>query len=247
MLVEGKVALVTGSAQGIGKIIALCLAREGADVIVSDINESKLKEVASELEALGRKSLALAADVTDSGQVEDQLNYCLDKFKRIDILVNNAGITRDALLVRMKESDWEQVLSTNLTGAFNWTKAVAKCMMKQKGGRIVNIASIIGLVGNPGQANYAASKAGIIGFTKSIARELAGWHIQVNAVAPGFIATQMTERLPDKIKEKMLSTIPMGRWGEPEDVARAVLFLVSDLSSYITGQVVNVDGGMVMQ
>ncbi len=246
MLLKNKIALVTGAAQGIGKAIALCFAEEGADVIISDINESKVKETAREVEALGRKSLALTCDVTDFEEIEKGLKLCLDKFERLDILVNNAGITRDALLVRMKNSDWEQVLNINLTGTFNWTKSAAKRMMKQKDGCIVNIASVIGLVGNPGQANYAASKAGILGLTRSVARELAPWHIRVNAVAPGFIATQMTEKLPEEAKSKMLAAIPLNRWGKPEEVANAVLFLVSDLSSYVTGQVINTDGGMVM-
>jgi len=246
MLIEGKIAIVTGAAQGIGKAIALCFAREGADVIISDINKEKAEEVAGEVESLGRRSLSLAVDVTDDEGIGKAVTKSLDKFNRIDILVNNAGITKDALLVRMKHSDWEDVINTNLTGVFNWMKACAKPMMKQKCGRIVNISSIIGLVGNTGQGNYAASKAGILGLTKSAARELAPWHINVNAVAPGFIATQMTEKLPEEIKKKMLSSIPVGRWGKPEEVARAVLFLVSEMSSYITGQVINVDGGMVM-
>ena len=246
MLVENKSALVTGAARGIGKSIALCLAENGANVIVSDINENALKETAEKIESMGRKSMALAVSVTNPGEIEEGLKLCLDKFNRIDILINNAGITRDALIVRMKQSDWEQVISTNLTGTFNWTKAVVKCMIKQKGGCIVNIASIIGLTGNAGQANYSASKAGILGLTKSSARELAPWNIRVNAVAPGFIATQMTEKLPDKIKEQMLSNIPLKKLGEPDEVAKTVLFLVSEMSSYITGQVLNVDGGMVM-
>lgn len=246
MLLEGKIAIVTGAAQGIGKAIALCFAREGADVIISDISKEKAEEVVGEIESLGRRSFSLAVDVTDDEEIGKAATKSLDKFNRIDILVNNAGITKDALLVRMKRSDWDDVINTNLTGVFNWMKACAKPMMKQKSGRIVNISSIIGLVGNTGQGNYAASKAGILGLTKSAARELAPWHINVNAVAPGFIATQMTEKLPEEIKKKMLSSIPIGRWGEPEEVARAVLFLVSGMSSYITGQVMNVDGGMVM-
>ena len=246
MLLEGKIAIVTGAAQGIGKAIALCFAREGADVIISDINKEKAEEVAGEIESLGRRSLSLAVDVTDDEEIGKAVTKSLDKFNRIDILVNNAGITKDALLVRMKHSDWEDVINTNLTGVFNWMKACAKPMMKQKCGRIVNISSIIGLVGNAGQGNYAASKAGILGLTKAAARELAPWHINVNALAPGFIATQMTEKLPEEIKKKMLSSVPIGRWGKPEEVARAVLFLVCEMASYITGQVMNVDGGMVM-
>ncbi len=245
MLVEGKIAVVTGAAQGIGKAIALCLAREGADVIISDISKEKAQEVASEVESLGRRSLSVTVDVTDDEEIGRAVTKSLDKFNRIDILVNNAGITNDALIVRMKHSEWGDVINTNLTGAFNWMKACVKPMMKQKSGRIVNISSVIGLVGNAGQANYAASKAGILGLTKSAAKELAPWHINVNAVAPGFIATRMTEKLPEQVKKKMLSNIPAGRWGEPEEVARAVLFLVSEMSSYITGQVINVDGGMV--
>ncbi len=246
MLVEGKIALVTGAAQGIGRAIALCLAGEGADVIISDVNEEKAREVAAEVESLGRRSLSVIVDVTDDEEIGKAVTKSLDKFNRIDILVNNAGITKDAILVRMKRSQWDDVISTNLTGVFNWMKACAKPMMKEKSGRIVNISSIIGLVGNTGQANYAASKAGILGLTKSAAKELAPWHINVNAVAPGFIATQMTEKLPEEIKKKMLSNIPLCRWGEPEEVARVVLFLVSEMSSYITGQVISVDGGMVM-
>ncbi len=246
MLVEGKIAVVTGAAQGIGKAIALCLAREGADVIISDIDKEKAQEVASEVESLGRRSLPVTVDVTDDEEIGKAVTKSLDKFNRMDILVNNAGMTSDALIVRMKHSEWEDVINTNLTGAFNWMKACVKPMMKQRSGRIVNISSVIGLVGNAGQANYAASKAGILGLTKSAAKELAPWHINVNAVAPGFIATRMTEKLPEQVKKKMLSNIPAGRWGEPEEVARAVLFLVSEMSSYITGQVINVDGGMVM-
>ena len=246
MLVEGKIAVVTGAAQGIGKAIALCLAREGADVIISDIDKEKAQEVASEVESLGRRSLPVTVDVTDDEEIGKAVTKSLDKFNRMDILVNNAGMTSDALIVRMKHSEWGDVINTNLTGAFNWMKACVKPMMKQRSGRIVNISSVIGLVGNAGQANYAASKAGILGLTKSAAKELAPWHINVNAVAPGFIATRMTEKLPEQVKKKMLSNIPAGRWGEPEEVARAVLFLVSEMSSYITGQVINVDGGMVM-
>jgi len=246
MLLEDKVAIVTGAARGIGRAIALRLAAEGANVAVSDVDAENAKKTAGEIEQLGRKSMAVSANVSDPEDVQKAVKYCLDKLEVVNILVNNAGIAMDALLVRMKDAQWQDVLDVNLTGAFNWTRACARPMMKQKSGRIVNMASVIGIVGNTGQANYSASKAGVIGLTKSAARELAPWNINVNAVAPGFIDTRMTERLPEKVKKEILGSIPMSRWGGPEEVADVVLFLDSRYSAYVTGQVINVDGGMVM-
>lgn len=246
MELEGKVALVTGAAQGIGKAIAMLLAKNGADVIVSDINLEKAIETSKEIEAVGRRSIAIKVDVSKSEEVENMVERIISEFGRIDILVNNAGITRDKLILRMTEEDWDQVIDVNLKGTFNCTKAVIKYMSKQKSGKIVNIASVSGEMGNPGQANYSASKAGVIGFTKTIAREFAQRGINVNAIAPGYIETPMTEVLPDKIKEELKKMIPMERLGRPEDVAHAVLFLVSEASSYITGQVLNVNGGIYM-
>lgn len=246
MLLEGKVAVITGGARGIGREIGLTLAKEGADIVICDINMELAAKTQQEIESLGRHSLGVLTDVTNFSHAEETVNKTLDKFQKIDILINNAGITRDGLLLRMKEEDWDMVLSVNLKGTFNFTKAVSKVMIKQHSGRIVNIASIIGIIGNAGQANYAASKAGIIGFTKSAAKELAGRGINVNAIAPGFIDTEMTAKLPEDVRQKMLAQIPRGRFGQPLDVAKAVLFLVSDFSDYITGQVIPVDGGMVM-
>lgn len=245
-MLTDKIALVTGSGQGIGKEIALRLAHGGAEVIVCDINEEGIQETAKEIEKIGKKSIAIKVDVSDSVSVNECVSKVLDKMKKIDILVNNAGITRDALLVRMKDSDWNLVIRVNLTGTYNFTKAVAKHMMRQRSGKIVNVASVIGLMGNIGQTNYGASKAGIIGFTKSCARELAPRGINVNAVAPGFIETKMTENLPAEVRKRMLENVPLGRLGLPEDVAKVVLFLSSSLSDYLTGQVVNVCGGTVM-
>jgi 3-oxoacyl-[acyl-carrier protein] reductase len=246
MLLEGKVAVITGGARGIGREIGLTLAKEGADIVICDINMELAAKTQQEIESLGRRSLSVLTDVTNFSHAEETVNKTLDKFQKIDILINNAGITRDGLLIRMKEEDWDMVLSVNLKGTFNFTKAVSKVMIKQHSGRIVNIASIIGIIGNAGQANYAASKAGIIGLTKSAAKELAGRGINVNAIAPGFIDTEMTAKLPEDVRQKMLAQIPRGRFGQPLDVAKAVLFLVSDFSDYITGQVIPVDGGMVM-
>jgi len=246
MRLKDKVALVTGSAQGIGREIALVFAREGADVIISDINLEKAAKVSAEIEALGRKSLGLELDVTRYAKVEEAVNKILDKFGKVDILVNNAGITKDGLLLRMSEADWDAVINVNLKGTFNCTKAVSKLMIKQHSGRIINIASIIGIIGNPGQANYSASKAGIIALTKTTAKELASRNINVNAVAPGYIQTEMTAKLPEDLKQKMLALIPLNKLGSSADVASVCLFLASEESGYITGQTIVVDGGMVM-
>jgi 3-oxoacyl-[acyl-carrier protein] reductase len=242
----GKVALVTGAAQGIGKAVALLLARNGADIVISDINLEKAEETAKEVQALGRKSLAAKVDVATLGDVEKMVEAILAQFGKVDILVNNAGIARDKLILRMTEEDWDAVLNINLKGTFNCTKAVVRHMSKQRSGKIVNIASVVGEMGNAGQGNYAASKAGVIGFTKTIAREFAQRGINVNAIAPGYIETPMTDALPDKAKEELKRLIPMDRLGKPEDVAEAVLFLVSEASGYITGQVLNVNGGIYM-
>ena len=246
MKLRDKVALVTGAAQGIGREIALAFAREGADLIVGDVNLEKASVTAKEVEALGRKALALELNVTDSKRVDEAVNKILDKFSKIDILVNNAGITKDGLLLRMKEEDWDAVINVNLKGTFICTKAVSRVMLKQHSGKIVNIASIIGIIGNPGQANYAASKAGIIALTKTTAKELASRNINVNAVAPGCIQTDMTAKLPEEGKQKMLAAIPLAKLGTPVDIANLCIFLASADSDYITGQVIVVDGGMVM-
>ena len=247
MLLDGKTALVTGASRGIGRAVALRLAEEGARVAINYAGNVKAaEEVKASIEAAGGTAILCQADVADSAAVEAMVAAVVKEFGTIDILVNNAGITRDTLLMRMKDEDFAKVLDTNLKGVFYCTKAVSKLMMKKRAGRIVNMASVIGLVGNAGQANYAAAKAGVIGFSKSVAKELASRGITVNVVAPGFIGTDMTADLPETVKEKALADIPLGKMGEPEDVANAVLFLASDQASYITGQVVNVDGGMVM-
>lgn len=247
MLLDGKAALVTGASRGIGRAIALALAAEGAQVAINFAgNTAAAEEVKAQIEAAGGKAILVQADVADAAQVEAMVEKVSDEFGKIDILVNNAGITKDGLLMRMKDEQWDAVLNTNLKSVFNCTKAVTKLMMKQRYGRIVNMSSVVGIMGNAGQANYAAAKAGIIGFSKSVAKELAGRGITVNMIAPGCIGTDMTANLPDKVKEAMLADIPLGRVGTPEDVAKAVLFLVSDQAAYITGQILNVDGGMVM-
>jgi len=247
MVLRGKTALVTGAGRGIGRTIALRLAECGADVAVVDLNQESVAEVAAEIRNMGQRALELSGNVTVADEVNDFVKKAADEFGRIDILVNNAGITRDTLLLRMKEEDWDAVLNVNLKGTFLCTKAVSRIMMKQRYGRIVSISSVIGLMGNAGQANYGASKAGIIGFSKSVARELGSRGITCNAVAPGFIETQMTDALPEDMKKELINQIPLGRIGNPQDVADAVLFLASDAASYITGQTIAVDGGMVMQ
>ena len=246
MRLKDKVALVTGGAQGIGREIALAFAAEGAEVVIGDINLSRAQETENEIKVAGRGSLAVEVNVTDYPKVEEAVNKILDKFRKIDILVNNAGITKDNLLLRMSEADWEAVVQVNLKGTFNCTKAVCRPMIKQRSGRIINIASIIGIIGNPGQANYSASKAGIIALTKTSAKELASRNITVNAVAPGFIQTDMTARLPEDLKQRMLAAIPLARFGTALDVAKVCVFLASEEAGYITGQTIVVDGGMVM-
>jgi 3-oxoacyl-[acyl-carrier protein] reductase len=243
---SGKTAVVTGAGRGIGQAIALKLAEAGADIAVAELKEEFAAETVEKVTALGRKVKAYTVDVSDFTAVHDMIASVHADFEHVDILVNNAGITKDTLLMRMGEEEWDAVLRINLKGAFNCTHAVTKIMMKQRAGRIVNIASIIGLIGNAGQANYAASKAGMIGLTKSTAKELAGRGININAIAPGFIQTKMTEVLSEEVTAKMLELIPKKTLGLPEDVADCVLFLSSKLSSYITGQVIVVDGGMVM-
>ncbi len=246
MSLTGKVALVTGSAQGIGKSIALVLAGDGADCIISDVNLELAEKTAEEIRSTGRKALSVKSNVVDADDVAAMVQAGIDEFGKIDILVNNAGITRDGLLMRMKDEDWDQVLNVNLKGAFLCIRAVSRTMMKKRSGRIINIASIVGAMGNVGQANYVASKAGLIGLTKTVARELASRGVTCNAVAPGFIETAMTQVLADDVKEKLMAQIPMGRLGSTEDVAHAVRYLASDDAAYITGQVLHVNGGMYM-
>jgi 3-oxoacyl-[acyl-carrier protein] reductase len=226
--------------------VALLLARHGADIVVADINLERAEETVKEIQGLGRRAIAMKVDVANLDQVERMVEAILEKFGKIDILVNNAGIARDKLVLRMTEEDWDAVLNINLKGTFHCTKAVVRHMSKQRSGKIVSIASVVGEMGNAGQANYAASKAGVIGFTKTIAREFAQRGINVNAIAPGYIETPMTDALPEKAKEELKRLIPTERLGKPEDVAEAVLFLVSEASSYITGQVLNVNGGIYM-
>ncbi|SEO56936.1 3-oxoacyl-[acyl-carrier-protein] reductase [Propionispora vibrioides] len=247
MLLDNKVAVVTGASRGIGRAVALALAQAGAKVVINYAgNAAAAREVEEKITALGGEALVVQADVAQLESVEDLVKQAIEKFGRIDILVNNAGITRDNLLMRMKEEDWDAVINTNLKGIFNCTKTIARVMMKQRSGKIINMSSVVGVTGNAGQANYAAAKAGVIGFTKSMAKELASRGITVNAVAPGFIATDMTAVLSDQIKEELAGRVPLGRLGSAEEVASAVLFLVSDAATYITGQTLHVDGGMVM-
>ncbi|RHA15682.1 3-oxoacyl-[acyl-carrier-protein] reductase [Megasphaera sp. AM44-1BH] len=247
MLLTGKTAIVTGGSRGIGRAVSLLLAREGANVaIVYAGNTAAAEETKQQAEALGAAAAVFQCDVADEQAVTDMVKAVKTQFGSVDILVNNAGITRDGLLMRMKEADWQAVLDTNLTGVYHCTKAVSKLMMKQRHGAVINLSSVVGETGNAGQANYAAAKAGIIGFTKAVAKELASRNIRVNAVAPGYVETDMTAGLPDSAKEDMLRSIPLGRPATADDVAQAVLFLASDQACYITGQVLNVDGGMVM-
>lgn len=246
MLLTDKVAIVTGASRGIGRRTALALAEQGADLVVSARNLEPLQALVAEIEALGRKALAVSADAASSSAADTLVAAAVEAFGRIDILVNNAGITRDGLLLRMKDEDWDAVLDTNLKGAFVLIRAVAKLMSKQRSGRIINISSVVGEMGNPGQANYCASKAGLIGLTKSVARELARRGVTVNAITPGFIETDMTNDLPEKAKQELVGQIPLGRLGQAEDIAQAVIYLASDHAGYITGQVLGVNGGMYM-
>jgi len=246
MELEGRVSVVTGASQGIGEAIALSLAREGAEVILVDIQEEKLNEVIAKIESSGGRAASYCVDVSRFDQITEVVGTILEKHKKIDHLINNAGITRDNLLMRMKEEEWDAVIAVNLKGVFNFSKAVIRHMVSNRYGRIVNISSVVALMGNAGQANYSASKAGVVGFTKSLAREVAPRGITVNAVAPGYITTAMTENLPESITKLFVDLIPMKRFGSPEDVARTVKFLLSDDSSYITGQVIGVNGGMLM-
>lgn len=246
MSLKGQSAIITGGARGIGKEIALTLAKAGANIVIADLVLEQAQKTAEELKSLGCQALAQKVDVSKMQDVETMVQNTVNEFKTLDILVNNAGVTKDTLLIRMKEEDWEFVLKVNLTGTFNCTKTAAKIMIKQRKGRIVNIASIVGVMGNPGQANYSASKAGIIGLTKTTARELASRNISVNAVAPGFIDTEMTQSLNEKVKQQLKDQIPLGKLGQPEDIANCVKFLVSSNASYITGQVIHVNGGMYM-
>jgi 3-oxoacyl-[acyl-carrier protein] reductase len=245
-ILDGKTAIVTGSGRGIGRQVALNLAKNGADIVICDINEQDIESTVKEIKSMGRNSEGFKVDVSNTDEVNSMIQKMLDNFKKIDILVNNAGITRDNLLMRMSEEDWDLVLKVNLKGVFNFTKAVLRPMMKQRQGKIVNIASIIGLMGNAGQANYAASKGGVIAFTKSIAKEVASRNINVNAIAPGFIQTEMTNKLSEEVTSAMLAQIPLKRFGSVDNVADLVMFLASEMSSYITGQVIKIDGGMVM-
>lgn len=245
-MAKDKVAVITGASRGIGRSIALALAEAGAKIVAVDIDLAATEATVAELKALGIEALAVQGNVTLAADAEKMIDAAVQAFGRVDILVNNAGITRDGLLMRMKDEDWDAVLTVNLKGAFLCTRAAAKVMTKQRSGRIINIASVVGQMGNAGQANYCASKAGLIGLTKSNARELAKRNVTVNAVAPGFIATAMTDALPEKVREELAAQIPLERLGSAEDIANAVVFLAAEKSAYITGQVIAVNGGMYM-
>ncbi|KGR92108.1 3-oxoacyl-ACP reductase [Ureibacillus massiliensis 4400831 = CIP 108448 = CCUG 49529] len=244
---DGKVAVVTGASRGIGRAIALLLAKEGAKVVVNySGSEQKAIQVVDEITSMGTEAIAVQANVSNAESVQNLMETAIKEFGSIDVLVNNAGITRDNLLMRMKEDEWDDVINTNLKGVFLCTKAVTRQMMKQRSGRIINISSIVGVMGNAGQANYVAAKAGVIGLTKTTARELASRNILVNAIAPGFITTEMTDELSEDLKNAMLAQIPLAKLGQPEDIAKAVVFLASEDSSYMTGQTLHIDGGMYM-
>lgn len=246
-LLEGKTALITGGSRGIGKAIALRFAEEGANIAITNIvDDNEFSEAVLEIEALGVKAKGYVSDASVYAAAEEVIDKVVADFGSVDVLVNNAGITRDTLLMRMTEDQWDQVIAVNLKSVFNLTKAVIRPMMKQRGGSIINMSSVVGVTGNAGQANYSASKAGILGFTKSVAKELGSREVRCNAIAPGFIITEMTGRLPEEVKQEWVSKIPLKRGGLPLDVANAALFLASDLSGYITGQTINVCGGMVM-
>lgn len=247
MFLKDKVSFITGGGRGIGRDIAMLFAENGSDIAVCDVNEADLAAAKSEIEsATGRKVMTGKVDVTSSAEVSDFVKKILDNFNTLDILVNNAGITRDDLIMRMSENEWDAVINVNLKGAFNCIKAVTRPMMKARSGRIINMASIIGVMGNAGQANYSASKGGLIALTKTVAKELGSRNITANAIAPGFIKTDMTDKLGEEARERLLSLIPLRRMGETQDVARLALFLASESSAYITGQVIKIDGGMVM-
>ncbi len=246
MDLNGKVAIVTGAARGIGQAVAVKLASAGADLALCDVQAEWLEETAAQVMTLGRRASKYAVDVSSAAAVDAAVAKIHEEFGHIDVLVNNAGITKDGLLARMSEQDWDAVLDVNLKGSFLFCKAASRIMMKQRSGSIVNMASIIGLIGNAGQCNYAASKGGLISLTKSVAKELAGRNVRANAVAPGFIETKMTEKLTPEVQQKMLEAIPMKRFGKPEDIANVVLFLASEDSAYVTGQTLTVAGGMVM-
>ncbi|QOT01215.1 3-oxoacyl-[acyl-carrier-protein] reductase [Brevibacterium sp. JNUCC-42] len=246
-MLEGKVALITGASRGIGRAIALKYAEAGANIIVNySGNEAKAQETVADIEKLGREAIMIRANVGNTEEAENMVKEALERFGKIDILVNNAGITRDNLLMRMKESEWDDVINVNLKGVFNMTKALTRPMMKQRSGSMINITSVVGVLGNAGQANYVAAKAGVIGLTKTTARELASRNIKVNAIAPGFVDTDMTDVLPEDVKGGILAQIPFNRLGSADEIANVALFLASDASSYMTGQTLHVDGGMYM-
>ncbi|ANF36524.1 3-oxoacyl-[acyl-carrier-protein] reductase [Bacillus sp. NEAU-CP5] len=246
-MLNEKTAVVTGASRGIGRAIALDLAKNGCNVVVNySGNEAKANEVVDEIKSLGQNAIAVKADVSNSEEVQNMMKEAVAAFSSIDILVNNAGITKDNLLMRMKENEWDDVININLKGVFNCTKAVTRQMMKQRSGRIINVSSIVGVSGNPGQANYVAAKAGVIGLTKSSAKELASRNITVNAIAPGFISTDMTDKLSKEVQDEMLKQIPLARFGDPSDISSVVTFLASEGSRYMTGQTLHIDGGMVM-